>query len=180
MAISLVAPSNATMLVAAPAPMPVYLVGVLTLKKTISASETQRATSVEKKRLDCRAGSSTVSPPSGAMVAAFVPSRATRTISFRPGSWIGGCCEFHLRILAASLSTTVTRIPGFWKAMTAAVGPPVELLVRLLSARSSPVGDEDLSYASRGWTWQGMMRESDIPTYPAPTQQMFFTPSCSG
>jgi hypothetical protein len=124
MAISLVAPSRATILVAAPAPIPVILVGVLTLKNTISASETHLATSVEKKRFCCRAGSSTVESPSTVTFVAFVPSRATRTISLRPGSWMGGCCEFHLRIRPASLSTTVTLILGFWNAITAAVGPP--------------------------------------------------------
>lgn len=62
--------------------------------------------------------------PSTLTVVALVPSRATRTISFKPGSWMGGCCEFHFRIRLASLSTTVTRMLGLWNAMTAAVGPP--------------------------------------------------------
>lgn len=40
MAMSLVAPSSATMLVAAPAPIPEDFVGVLTLRKTMSAFDT--------------------------------------------------------------------------------------------------------------------------------------------
>jgi hypothetical protein len=39
---------------------------------------------------------------------------------------MGGWREFHLRILVTSRSTTVTLMCGFWKATTAAVGPPVE------------------------------------------------------
>lgn len=38
------------------------------------------------------------------------PSRATRKMSLRPGSYMGGCCEFHRRMRFGSLSTTVTRI----------------------------------------------------------------------
>lgn len=42
---------------------------------------------------------------------------------------MGGCTEFHRRMRFSSLSTTVTRIWGLLKAMTAAVGPPRGLLV---------------------------------------------------
>lgn len=59
-------------------------------------------------------------------VNALPPSRAMRTMERRSGSWMGRCREFHLRIRAASLSTTFTRIWGLWYAMTAAVGPPVD------------------------------------------------------
>jgi hypothetical protein len=57
---------------------------------------------------------------------ALEPSRAIRTISLKPFSWMGRCLDFQLAIRAGSLSTTLTRIDGFWKAMTADVGPPGE------------------------------------------------------
>jgi hypothetical protein len=126
MAISRVAPSSATMLVADPAPIPVNFVGVFTLRKTISASEIDLATSVEKNKLGRRAGISTFFPVFSSLTTnvGLVPSRATRTISFRPGSWMGKCLEFHFRTRFTSLSTTVTLMPGLWNATTAAVGPP--------------------------------------------------------
>lgn len=82
--------SKAVISVALPAPTPRYLVGVLTATRTMSASLMCLATSVEKARLDLRAGR-LVSPSSAdesvsevgslEIVVAREPSRATRTIS---------------------------------------------------------------------------------------------------
>lgn len=66
-----------------------------------------------------------VSGDMGVVGSFWSPSRATRTISASPGSYIGRCREFHLRMRRSSLSETVTRICGFLNAMIAAVGPPV-------------------------------------------------------
>jgi hypothetical protein len=143
-AISLVAPSNAVTSVAEPAPKPLVFVGVLTVIRIISASAMHFATSVEKNRFGTLAGTATrslCSSPSlsdddmlsGGLVGplrnvqAREPSRAMRTISLNPVSWIGRCLDFQLAIRAGSLSTTLTRIDGFWKAMTADVGPPRKL-----------------------------------------------------
>jgi hypothetical protein len=82
-AMSLVAPSKADMFVACPAPTPVVLVGVLTLRRMRSASVIAFAISVEKNRLGPRAemfdGDPSVAP--GCMVVARKPSRALRTTS---------------------------------------------------------------------------------------------------
>jgi hypothetical protein len=53
-AISLVAPSRADKSLAAPAPRPLFLVGVFTARKIISASAMLLAESVEKKRFPSR------------------------------------------------------------------------------------------------------------------------------
>ncbi len=143
MAISLVAPSRALTSVAEPAPKPRVFVGVLTVMRITSASAIHFATSVEKDRFGRRAEtvmSSLGSSPSLShddMLSdefegrlrnehALEPSRAIRTISLKPFSWMGRCLDFQLVILAGSLSTTLTRIDGFWKAITADVGPPGE------------------------------------------------------
>ena len=128
-AMSLVAPSKADMLVACPAPMPIVFVGVFTLRKITSASEMDSAMAVEKKRLGARAESSDRlhGVSSSIMVADRKPSRALRTTSCRPGSCTGRCFEFQPAMRASSLSTTVTRMCGFCNAMTAAVGPPAKL-----------------------------------------------------
>jgi hypothetical protein len=129
-AISLVAPSNAVTSVAEPAPKPLVFVGVLTVIRIISASEIHLATSVEKNRFGKRAGTITSSLGSSPSLSeddmlsgmfdgalrnehAFEPSRAIRTISLRPFSWMGRCFEFQLAIRAGSLSTTLTRMEGF-------------------------------------------------------------------
>jgi hypothetical protein len=126
MATTLVALSSADVFVAWPAPMPVVLVGVLTLRNTISASATESLMFVVKKRFGGRAGSS-----AGPFCAFsrkrdvdLVPSRALRMTSYNPGSCTGRCLEFHCAIRLAFMSTTVTRMRGFCKAITAAVGPP--------------------------------------------------------
>jgi hypothetical protein len=43
---------------------------------------------------------------------------------------MGRCREFHLRMRPSSLSTTVTLMLGFLKAMMAAVGPPASMSTR--------------------------------------------------
>src|ERR1700753_3354316 len=55
LAISLVAPSKAAKSLAAPAPLPLYLVGVFTARKTTSASAILFAESAEKNRFPSRA-----------------------------------------------------------------------------------------------------------------------------
>ena len=128
LAMSLVVASTADVLVACPAPRPTILVGVLTLRKIISASEIEFVMPVEKKRLAARAEPS--DPLEGVSSSTCLPdrnpSRATRTTSCRPGSCTGRCFEFQLAMRAASLSTTVTRTCGLCNAMTAAVGPPAK------------------------------------------------------
>lgn len=138
--------SKAVISVALPAPDPRILVGVLTAIMTISESRIHFETLVEKNKFGIR--DDAVSPCClscnscalccstmcectsvlGDMVVMgsfWSPSRATRTISVSPGSYIGRCREFHLRMRRSSLSATVTRICGFLNAMMAAVGPPV-------------------------------------------------------
>jgi hypothetical protein len=141
MAISLVAPSSALTSVADPAPKPLVFVGVLTVMRIISASAMHFATSVEKNKFGRRAGTAILSLCSSDSLSeedvlsdgfvgplknehALEPSRAIRTISLKPFSWMGRCLDFQLAILAGSLSTTLTRMAGFWKAMIADVGPP--------------------------------------------------------
>jgi hypothetical protein len=68
---------------------------------------------------------------------------------------MGRCFVFHCLIRTGSRSTTVTLIWGFWKAITAAVGPPI---FNRLAFNQLPIVCQD------------------SPTYPAPTQQIFFTP----
>ena len=123
-ATSLAAASNEAMLVARPAPRPNILVGVLTARKMRSALAMPAWASPVKIRLGARVASvsAVASWPARGMVLA--PSRATRTTSSSPGSWMGRCGEFHCRMRRGSLSTTSTRMEGLCKAMMAAVGPP--------------------------------------------------------
>lgn len=79
------------MSVAEPFPAPRILVGVFTAMSTMSASEMQRPTSVLKKRLGWRAGTIvwlalSSEKEAASTVVSLVPSRATRTMSSRPGS----------------------------------------------------------------------------------------------
>jgi len=120
------AASNIEMSVAAPAPSPSVLVGVLTLKNTMSAAEICSSQSEEKNRLGCRAGRvlclwKLLIPLNST---ALAPSRAIRTTSTRPGSWIGRCLDLHRLMRSSFRSTTVTLICGLQYARTAAVGPP--------------------------------------------------------
>jgi len=55
-AIEMIAPSKAARFVAAPAPMPLVLVGVFTLTKTICAAAMQPLMSVENERFGDLAG----------------------------------------------------------------------------------------------------------------------------
>lgn len=124
-ATDLVADSNMEMSVANPAPKPLDLVGVLTLKKTMSATAMCMLQSVEKNRFGCLARD--VVPSASTL--ASVPSLAIRTMSLRPGSWIGRCFDCQRRVRSSFMSTTVTVISGLPYAMTAAVGPPCPPLV---------------------------------------------------
>lgn len=119
-ATDLAADSNMDMSVAYPAPRPLDLVGVLTLKKTMSAIAMCMVQSIEKNRLGCLAGE--VVPSASTL--ASMPSLATRTISYSPGSWIGRCLDCHRRVRSSFISTTVTLMSGLPYAITAAVGPP--------------------------------------------------------
>lgn len=119
-ATDLAADSNMEMSVANPAPKPLDLVGVLTLKKTMSAIAMCLLQSIEKNRFGCLAGE--VVPSTSTL--ASVPSLAIRTMSLRLGSWIGRCFDCQRRVRSSFISTTVTVILGLRYAITAAVGPP--------------------------------------------------------
>jgi hypothetical protein len=82
-AMSLTALSRAAMFVACPAPIPVVLVGVLTLRRIMSASAIASAISVEKNKLGSRMGLFDADPGEapGFMLVARKPSRAARTTS---------------------------------------------------------------------------------------------------
>lgn len=82
-AMSLIALSRAAMFVACPAPIPVVLVGVLTLRRIMSASAMALAISVEKNRLGSRAELSDTDSGETPefMLGARKPSRARRTTS---------------------------------------------------------------------------------------------------
>lgn len=148
-AISRVTASNAVTSVARPAPSPLVFVGVFTAISKISASPIYFETSVENCKFGSRAGMlnslesahwlshSDVEEPDEdpadddegwgccGLLQAREPSRPIRRIYSSPGSWIGKCLEFHCAIRRGSRSTTVTLMCGFWKAIMAAVGPPV-------------------------------------------------------
>lgn len=148
-AISRVTASNAVTSVARPAPSPLVFVGVFTAISIISASPIYFETSVEKCKFGSRAGmlnslksahwlshsdvEELDDDPADndktwdccAVLQDREPSRPIRRMYSSPGSWIGKCLEFHCAIRLGSRSTTVTLMCGFWKAIMAAVGPPI-------------------------------------------------------
>lgn len=91
----------------------------------------------------------------------MAPSRVTRTTSIRPGSWTGRCGDVHFWMRRGSRSRTLTVMDGLFRARTDAVGPPVIINHRILH---SPL-----------LSCHPNMPRTSLPTYPAPTTQIFLT-----